>query len=263
MKVAVCQQEIIFENKDANVKKICCFSEKAKKMKADIIFFPEMSFTGFSMNINKTAEKDDSNINIIKNAAVKNSLYIGFGWVKPFRDKAENHYSVISSEGGFVYDYVKIHPFSYAGEDKLFIKGNEVKFFDIADIRFSVFVCYDLRFPEIFQVASEKAEVIVIVANWPEKRIEHWKALLRARAIENQCYIIGINCFGRQDNIFYSGESKCYNPDGKLISDVMNGEAINVFDIIDDIEMYRKTFPVKKDRNIELYKNLLQQFQSK
>ncbi len=257
MRIAFCQQEIAFEDKNENLKRICSFVEKAKKENAEVIFFPEMSFTGFSMNIKNTVEKSDDNINIIKNLAVNNYIYIGFGWVNSILDKAENHYSVVSPKGEFICDYIKIHPFSYAGEDDFFVAGNRLAFFNINNIKFSVFICYDLRFPEIFQSASKKADVIIIAANWPEKRKEHWKTLLKARAIENQCYIIGVNCFGIQKNIFYSGDSRVYNPDGKIICFAKEKEDMVIFDFSNDTEKYRKAFPVKGDRKNEFYKKIL------
>ena len=257
MKIAFCQQEIAFELKSKNLQKICDFVKKAKNENAEIIFFPEMSLTGFSMNIEKTAEKSDDNIKIVQKAAFDNFIHIGFGWVKPVSDRAENHYSVISPKGEFICDYIKIHPFSYANEDKLFIGGNKLAIFNINGVNFSVFVCYDLRFPEIFQVASKTADIIVVAANWPEKRREHWKTLLNARAVENQCYIIGVNCFGRQENIFYSGDSRVFNPDGELVCFAKEKEDMLIFDFFNDTEIFRKNFPVKQDRKSELYKKIL------
>ena len=260
MKIALCQQEIIFENKIKNIEKICEFSEKAKKMGGDIVFFPEMSFTGFSMNIENTSEKDFKNIDIIKNIAFKNSVYIGFGWVKPSGGKAENHYTVISPEGVIICDYIKIHPFSYAGEDKFFMGGNKVEFFNINGAEFSVFICYDLRFPEIFQAVSYKSEIIIVAANWPEKRKEHWKTLLKARAIENQCYVAGVNCFGRQGDIYYSGDSCVYSPNGEIICSLKSGEDIIVFDFCNDTKKYREEFPLKNDRRTDLYEKYYKGF---
>lgn len=257
MKIAFCQQEIVFEDKNENIKRICNFVEKAKNANAEVIFFPEMSFTGFSMNIKKTAEKSDDNISIIKNLAVNNCIYIGFGWVNSILDKAENHYSVVSPKGDFICDYIKIHPFSYADEDKFFVDGDRLVFFNINDVKFSVFICYDLRFPEIFQSVSNKVDVIVIAANWPKKRREHWKTLLKARAIENQCYTIGVNCFGIQKNIFYSGDSCVYNPNGEIICFSEEKEDMVIFDFFNDTEKYRKIFPVKGDRKNEFYKKIL------
>lgn len=257
MIIAICQQEIKFENKELNLKNICTNITKAKNKNADIVFFPEMSLTGFSMNIEKTSEKNSFNIQKIKDTAIKEKISVGFGWVKYIDDKAENHYTVVSDTGEVISDYIKIHPFSYAGEDRFFYSGEKVVDFKINDVNFSTFICYDLRFPEIFQIASKKSDVIVIPANWPEKRKEHWKTLLKARAIENQCYIIGVNCFGYQYEIYYSGDSCVLNPNGDIIIEAKEKEDLLFFELQNDTEKYRKDFPIKKDRKNELYKKLM------
>jgi len=257
VRIAVCQQNISFENKDYNLNKIIYNIALAKKKNADIVFFPEMSLTGFSMNIDKTSEKDFYNVDKIRSCAVENSISVGFGWVKSVGVKAENHYSVFSSAGEVVFDYVKIHPFSYAEEDLFYVGGNEVKFFHLNSICFSIFICYDLRFPEIFQAASKEASIIVVAANWPMVRKEHWKCLLKARSVENQCYIVGVNCFGKQNDIYYSGDSSVFNPDGKRICYRGEKEDLAVFEIENDTKRYREKFPVRNDRKIELYKSIL------
>ena len=257
MKIAVCQMNIAFEKKEENLNKICRFIFDAKEKNADIVFFPEMSLTGFSMNIKYTSEKNFENINTIKKCAKENNIYVGIGWVKPFLEKAENHYSIISNEGEIVCDYIKIHPFSYMQENQFFYGGEKVSYFKLCDMCFSTFICYDLRFPEIFQGVSYKSSVIVVAANWPESRREHWKCLLKARAIENQSYIIGVNCFGMQGDIYYAGDSCCFDPDGKIVFMADEKESLSVFHINNDVMEFRKNFPLKKDRKSYLYKKLI------
>jgi len=257
MKIALCQMNIAFEDKSANLKKICSFIFDAKQKKADIIFFPEMTLTGFSMDIQKTMEKDFFCIDKIRKVTYENEIYVAFGWVKPSGEKAENHYSVIAPNGDFICDYVKIHPFSYAEEDKFFYGGNKIVYFNVNGIYFSCFICYDLRFPEVFRAVSEKVSVIIVAANWPLLRIEHWECLLKARSIENQCYIIGVNCFGVQKDIYYSGGSCIFNPNGQKIFFLENKECMKVFDFENKTNIYRKNFPILNDRKVELYKELI------
>lgn len=247
---------IAFENKISNLKKIEKFIIEAKSKNADIVFFPEMSLTGFSMNISKTTESDFSNIEKIKKMAFQNEIFVGFGWVEKAGKKAKNCYSIIDKKGTEICKYVKIHPFSYSGENKYFLAGENIVTFNINKLNFGIFICYDLRFPEIFQIASKKASVIVVAANWPKDRRDHWLSLLKARAIENQAYIIGINCFGKQNEIYYSGDSCIYNPNGCKICSAEEEEKLIVFEIFDDVFEYRKNFPLKKDRRTDLYKKL-------
>lgn len=117
-------------------------------------------------------------------------------------------------------------------------------------------LCYDLRFPEIFQIASKKADVILVPANWPEARTEHWKCLLRARAIENQVYIFGINCVGKNNGLNYSGHSCIIDPNGKVLEELSDREGVLSFELKNDVKKIRDGFPVKRDRREDLYSRL-------
>lgn len=253
MKIEICQTNIIWENKQENINKA---ENIVKNSLSDVVLFPEMSFTGFSMNTDVTGENNCYTLNIIKNMAIKYNRAIGFGWVKKCDAKAENHYTFVDNRGMVLSDYVKIHPFSYSGEDKYFEKGTDITVFEYMGFKICNFICYDLRFPEIFQIASEKADVITVAANWPESRAEHWKTLLKARAIENLCYIVGINAAGKSGSLYYNGDSMVIAPDGTVLKDMGNKETTEVVEIINDVKKYRSDFPTKKDRQKELYKKI-------
>ena len=122
-------------------------------------------------------------------------------------------------------------------------------------------ICYDLRFPETFQALSRQADLILVPANWPGRRREHWISLLQARAIENQSYIAGVNCVGDMDGQTYTGDSRLYGPDGMLCSgeiltpaDAQPGECAFIYEIDDQVKKVRTQFPVKKDRRDALYR---------
>lgn len=251
MKIELCQTNIIWEDKKANLSKAEKIMENSS---SNIILFPEMSFTGFSMNTDITGENDSFTVNFMKNLAVRYNKAAGFGWVYKNREKAENHYTFVNSKGEVLSDYVKIHPFSFSGEDNYFKKGNYINIFKYMDFNICSFICYDLRFPEIFQIASKKADVITVAANWPEKRKEHWKTLLRARAIENMCYILAVNCVGNTGGLDYSGDSCVINPNGDVIEMLSDIEGSITAEINNDTAQYRKNFPVKKDRQEKMYK---------
>lgn len=253
MRVALAQTNIIWENKAANHEKCEQFVKQAKVQEAELVFFPEMSFTGFSMNTMKIAEDSNQTVNEIKKIALKYEVGIGFGWVKKTDLLAENHYTVINNKGEVLSDYVKIHPFSYGGEDKYYSPGNQIVQFEYGGMTFSTFICYDLRFPEIFQIASKKAEVIVVPANWPKTREDHWKTLLKARAIENQCYILGVNCVGTIDGLEYSGRSAFISPNGIVLTESEEKEQLLCYNLDDCVSKIRDEFPVKKDRKEHIY----------
>lgn len=254
MKISAAQLEIIFENKEHN---IACAEKmilEAADNGADIIFFPEMTFTGFTMRVDENSDKSSETIERIKKLSAHYGIAVGFGWINKAGEKGENHYTVVSPSGEKLADYVKIHPFSYSGEDKYYEGGTELSSFTYLGKKISIFICYDLRFPEIFQAASAESEVIVVAANWPERRREHWKTLLKARAIENQSWIIGVNCCGNQQGIHYSGDSCIIMPEGKVYTEINNSEGIIFSSIGDEAIEARKSFPVKKDRRNNLYK---------
>lgn len=255
--IAICQKNIIFENKCKNIKSALNFISEAAEKHADIIVFPEMSFTGFTMNVSLAGEKDKETWNIMCDSAVRYKIAIGFGWLRTIGTKAENHYTVIDHEGTALSDYVKIHPFSYMGEDKCIAGGNNVLYFNLDDICMSTFICYDLRFPEIFQIVSDRSSFIFVPANWPAVRLKHWKILLQARALENQSYIIGINCCGMQNGIRYSGGSGIYSPEGRCVAYCGSGEKLLIYALDDDTAKFRSEFPLKRDRKPKLYRRLL------
>ncbi len=255
MNVGILQRRIIFENKEANLKALENYLELNRDRSLDLVLLPEMSFTGFSMNTELTGELNAETEENIRQLCLKYKTAIGFGWVKN-KKKSENHYTVIDSSGRIISDYIKIHPFSYARENEHYISGNSLDFFELNGIVFSSFICYDLRFPELFRVASIKASVIIVAANWPQKRNEHWETLLKARAIENQVYIIGINCVGNIGEIDYCGSSCVVRPDGEMETLAYGTETNIIYDLKNDVSLFRNEFPTYKDRKDSLYVEL-------
>ena len=256
MKIALCQFEIVFEKKEENTRRAIDFMEQARSAGADLVLFPEMSLTGFSMNITFTGEKDRESVQVMSEATKRIGIAVGFGWTALTGTRGENHYTVINAQGEILSDYVKMHPFSYSGEDRYFEKGNAPAHFTLDGISFSNFICYDLRFPEIFQCVSGRAHVIIVAADWPAGRSGHWKCLLQARAIENQCYILGVNTVGSQNGLYYSGDSCVILPDGRVAELLSDEEGLLLYELVDDVEGYRTGFPVKRDRRTDLYVEL-------
>lgn len=249
-KLSVClaQTNIKFEDKEYNLKTAETLICKASGCGSDIIFFPEMSFTGFSMNTSLTREDDNYTFLKMVGFAKKYSICIGFGWTNKLDGLCENVYSILDKEGNLISRYSKIHPFSYSGEDKYFVGGNKIVSYHINNIPCSTFICYDLRFPEVFRLISDDVHFIILPACWPASRSEHWKTLLRARAIENQIYILAINCQGDINGMYYSGDSCIINPCGEIIDMISNEPGMITYDIDDDVCKYRNEFPVLRDK---------------
>ncbi|MCL4455984.1 MAG: carbon-nitrogen family hydrolase [Nitrospirae bacterium] len=221
MKIALIQLNIAWEAKEENYKRAEFFAEKAFHERCDIIVFPEMFNTGFSMNVSGIAEsghgKTDS---VLSEMARKYGIYIiaGFPVKEPAEEKGRNMAAVYDRDGRRIAAYTKMHPFSFLDEDKYYAAGEDTVTFDIDGMTCSVFICYDLRFPETFRKVAEKVHAIFVIANWPASRKEHWEPLLKARAIENQCFVIGVNRTGTDGNgIYYHGASRVFDPSGNAV----------------------------------------------
>ena len=253
MKIGICQCKIQYEDKAFNLNAAKTVFSHARKEKTDFLLFPEMSFTGFSMNTEKTGETAMQTVEAMQELAAQYGIAVGFGWVKN-KKESENHFTVIDENGKILGDYIKIHPFGFAGEDRYFKAGDALCSFIYQGICFGICICYDLRFPELYRKLSETCDVIITAANWPKERIAQWDVLLQARAIENQVYMIGINCVGVQDKTVYTGHSRIISPDGTLLLDLGEKETVGQMNLENDVADYRNQFPVQRDRKTKLYR---------
>jgi predicted amidohydrolase len=258
MIIGIAQMNIIWEDYKQNMKKVEHFIKMASGNKVELILFPEMTLTGFTMDVNKLLLSEEEVISWIKKVAIDNNVHIGLGFAIKADKKGENKYVIVSREGNVLIKYKKIHPFSYGGEDHKYTNGNKIFSCKIGGFKITPFICYDLRFPEIFQIASKEAQIITVAANWPKAREEHWITLLRARAIENQCYVIGINRVGIGDGLQYNGKSVIVNPNGEILNEMNEEETLIIKDLeIEKIQEVKKIFDIKNDRREELYLQLL------
>jgi len=260
MKICLAQYDIKWEDKATNYEKAKGFMADAKLQNVDLILFPELSMTGFSMDTEKIGESPGGlrTLETFRGFALEFGMACGIGYVFLRNGgKAENRYAIISKDGSVISDYAKIHPFSNGGEDAYYVGGDAISECMIDDVCVSTFICYDLRFPEIFQAASRKAQLITVAANWPAARKEHWVTLLKARAIENQCYIAGINRVGTGNGIAYSGDSMIVDPTGRVIAEAGNGEMLIEGEIdIEKVDRCRESFRIRDDRREDLYREL-------
>lgn len=258
MKVALGQIDMVWEDKEASLNKVENMVKEAATAGADIIIFPEMTLTGFSMNLKKIGENAScpESVGQVKKIAMQNNIATGFGWSampEPGCQKGTNRFTVIGSDGNILAEYKKIQPFTYGGESDVYEGGNEIVTFQFSGHIISLFICYDLRFPELFQIASKNADVIFVIANWPASRSIHWTTLIRARAIETQSYVVGVNCYGSRDNMYYSGDSLAVDSIGNIIGQISGREGILLCDIDNRAWSLRDKFNVRKDRRTNFY----------
>lgn len=255
MKLALIQMDIAWHNRKKNHERAVYFIKKSVENGCDAIIFPEMFTTGFSMDITALDDGSDTD-NLLSEASKKYKVYIiaGIALKREFEQIARNMAKVYDRSGRVIAQYTKMHPFSYLQEDRYFMAGTEQVIFKIDGIPSSVFICYDLRFPEIFRKVAREVEIIFVIANWPYSRVEHWKALLRARAIENQCFVIGVNRIGRDGNgIYYGGYSCVYDPIGNiLLAGNEREEFLTVKIEPSEVQKIRREFPFLKDMKFTL-----------
>ncbi len=252
MKIGLVQYNPIWESKEENKKKII---ELIKRdfIKSSLLIFPEMTLTGFTMMSEKFNEslKGDS-FKFFSDIALKYQTFVAAGLIENDKGNYFNSLILLNSDGKLISKYRKIHPFSYSTEDNHYQKGEKIKIAEINELKVGLSICYDLRFPELFRFyAKERVHLIIVIANWPDTRIEHWRTLLKARAIENQCYIAGVNRVGDDPKLHYPGFSSIYDPMGNEIISLTNEEKITFADVDkENVSKIRKNLPFLDDINL-------------
>jgi len=256
LKVAIVQANQVWEDKEANFKNYEHLLEKVESV--DLILLPEMFHTGFSMNAEELAETMDAsrglewlkNMSKNKNSAIYTSLII---------KENEKYFNrgVFVHPSGAIEIYDKRKTFGLAGEDKIYTAGLTETIVNYKGWKLQLQICYDLRFPEIVRNRIlpndlPAYDAILYVANWPDKRIEHWKTLLKARAIENQSYVLAVNRVGKDNSgLNYHGYSRGIDALGKIIKKKENKETVLFYQLLKMQHMdILKSLPFLKDINI-------------
>lgn len=250
LSISIIQTKLFWEDKARNLEH---FKKKIKNIDSntDLIILPEMFTTGFSMNPEPFAEKMNGKtvkwmqeMANFSNAAIAGSIII----------IENNHYInrflFVKPDGEYQY-YDKRHLFAMAGEDKFYFQGVKNELITYKGWRIRPLICYDLRFP-VWSRNTDEYDLLIYIANWPEKRIAHWKILLQARAIENQAFVAGVNRIGLDGNNYsYSGDSAIYSPMGKKITKTKAfQETIETIVISKDVlNKTRKLLPFLNDRD--------------
>jgi predicted amidohydrolase len=226
LKVTLVQANQIWEDKLANFKN---YSRLLKSIEhqTDLIILPEMFDTGFSMNIQLAESwENNSSLDYLIELAAEYNTAIYTSMMAKVDDTIFNR-GVFVFPTGDVQTYDKRKSFGLGGEDKYYTSGNKETIVEFRGWKINLQICYDLRFPEIARnyevIGIPKYDLLLYVANWPTKRAEHWKSLLKARAIENQSYVIGVNRVGVDKNeLIYSGDSICVDSLGELMVQLEN-----------------------------------------
>ncbi len=248
MKIGLFQYDPVWENKQKNREKILSMMTN-NFSGADLLVFPEMTLTGFSMNTDTLAESlRGESFDFFSAVSKKYSCKILAGIIE--RDKDGYFNTLLHIDGSELKSYYrKIHPFSYSTEDRHYKRGGKTIITEINSFSTGLSICYDLRFPELYrQYGKARTDLIVVIANWPDTRIEHWRTLLKARAIENQCYVAGVNRVGNDPKLNYTGYTSLFDPSGKEILSESDSEKILVAEISKNcVEEVRAKLPFLND----------------
>ncbi len=251
VRVAAVQSDIAWENPRANFERLSPWLDAAQAAGARLVVLPEMYASGVSMNTAHIQEPPGgpSETFLVEQARVRGLWLCGSipmlseGYERP------HNTLVFAGPDGQHHTYRKIHPFTYAREHEHYAAGEGYLSFELEGLRVTGFICYDLRFADEFWACAAETDMYVVVANWPKTRRQHWSALLRARAIENQAYVVGCNRVGQGGKLEYSGDSAVLDPMGETLSSAASTETLLIADVDPAaVDETRERFPFLRDR---------------
>jgi len=251
MKVAALQMDIAWHDRQTNHAKVRQFAKKAKDAGAELLILPEMFSTGFSLDTAITVESLQGDTpEFLRSVAREHSMHVIGGFVLSRNNGGPQNVSLaIDRKGKDIAIYAKTHLISLLGEDTSYESGDRPATFYLDEVCTTCFICYDLRFPELFRAVADKCMLIIVIASWPDTRQAHWDTLLRARAIENQCYVIGVNRVGEGGGYSFTGGSAIIDPLGESITQGEEKETLLVADIdAEKVKEIRSQFPFLKDK---------------
>ena len=246
MKVTILQRDILWANPEGNVAR----ADKAIECNhgSDLYILPEMFSTGFCTNPEGIAESTDSStLEWMKAKAASTGAAIAGSIAVTENDHYYNRFYFVKPDGS-VTTYDKKHLFTFGGEHMRFTAGQDRVIVEWKGVRILLEICYDLRFP-VWARNRGDYDMIIYVASWPTPRVEAWKALLTARAIENQCYVAGVNRVGNDPSNEYCGGSRLIDPYGAIMAECIDGQEMEATANVDMdlLEAFRAKFPVLND----------------
>lgn len=247
VKVGILQHDIVWGNPAENRERLQRQIEALSG--ADLYVLPEMWSTGFAIEPEGLAEKDGVTLQWMRQMAQRYDAALAGSVAVEENGKFYNRLYFVKPDGMVEY-YDKHHLFSYGGEDKHYACGHKRVVVEWRGVRFLLTVCYDLRFP-VWTRYDNDYDAMLCVANWPTVRIDSWNILLRARAIENQCFVVGVNRVGKDPNCEYSGCSAIINPYGQTIVECERDKESSAEAVLDMqmLKSYRAKFPAINEKD--------------
>lgn len=262
MRAHLVQFDIVWEDKAANHAIVERMVRGADPAPGDLVVLPELFDTGFSLDVARNDDESGQTESFLTRLATRYRIFLHGSHTRRRPDgMGLNRAIILDPRGEVVARYDKVHPFSYGRESERFVGGAAPATYrwvgsDRADsLTVGVAICYDLRFPELFRAELDAgANTFAIGANWPRERAEHWRALLIARAIENQAFVLGVNRTGSDPHLSYAGGSMVVGPTGLVLGEL--GEAPGVLSVEIDpgvVGEWRVRFPAWKDRKRDIW----------
>jgi predicted amidohydrolase len=253
MHVVLCQPDIAWEDKPTTFAGIRALLEGIDIPRGSLVILPEMAATGFSMNIAATTEPPGGPTEqfLTSLARTYHACVLG-GMVAEWQGAPRNQAVAVAPDGTVLARYTKQQPFTPAGEATTYPAGHQTVVFDWAGFRIAPFICYDLRFPELFRRATAAgATFFAVIANWPSPRHHHWRTLLAARAIENLAATAGVNRAGQDPNHTYAGGSVALDAQGRPLAEADDRACVLTVALDpDDVAAWRRTFPALRDAGL-------------
>lgn len=257
-RVVLVQADLAWEDPTTNLKNLDAMLADTALQSSDIVVLPEVFPTGFSMNAEKIAtSRDGPVVEWMRRFAAFHKVHVLGSHAEKENGQIFNAALVIAPDGNVLGAYRKIHLFQ--DERNHYSSGDKLLLFPLSGVTAAVFICYDLRFPEVFRAASTYgAQLFFVLASWPAIRRGHWDLLLHARAIENQAFVCGCNRTGRDPYQAYAGGSCVIGPSGNTISQLDASSQVAVVELdFEEVSTLRKRFDCLSDRRPLIYEQLL------
>jgi predicted amidohydrolase len=222
--------------------------QRARRAGARLVVLPEMATTGFTMDADRWAEPfGGADAERFKSIARVNGVWLIAGIAARTPDGAAHNVAlVIAPSGELAGAYRKQRMFAYGGEHEAYVGGDGPMVVTMDGVRVSPFVCYDLRFPELFRAVARRVDLMVVIANWPAVRRPHWDLLLRARAVENLAHVVGVNRTGEGGGLVYDGGSAAWSPWGEPLPSISTDPTVVAVDP-SAVTAVRKKYPFLDD----------------
>lgn len=252
------QMDIAWEDPEESFRRAEALADRAAAAGARLLVLPELFATGFSMNAELVAASGEAALQLMTRLARRHRVWVVGGFAESAGDRPYNACAVVDPDGEERARYRKIHPFSLTGEQSRYRAGETVANVAVDGLRVTPLICYDLRFPELFRATADVTDLYLVIANWPEPRTHAWSALLVARAIDCQAWVVGVNRVGDAQGHRHLGESVLVDPLGRVVARGAHQPAVVMGEVdAATVASVRDRYGFLRDRRPGVYASLM------